>query len=87
MNLSKTTRIVKSDDVFVAWGHLMLRVLAGLMIFNIHGWHKMEGWIACLQHGTLSGAVLQNLMAVSRGVDKLLWRVEAHPGAREQSCQ
>jgi hypothetical protein len=22
------------------------------MIFYIHGWHKLEGWIAYLQHGT-----------------------------------
>ena len=24
----------------------------GLMIFYIHGWHKLEGWIAYLQNGT-----------------------------------
>jgi len=23
-----------------------------MMIFYIHGWHKLEGWIAYLQHGT-----------------------------------
>jgi len=22
------------------------------MIFYVHGWHKLEGWIAYLQHGT-----------------------------------
>jgi len=35
-----------------AYGHLVLRVAAGLMIFYVHGWHKLEGWIAYLQHGT-----------------------------------
>jgi putative oxidoreductase len=35
-----------------ACGHLILRVGAGLMIFYIHGWHKLAGWIAYLQHGT-----------------------------------
>jgi putative oxidoreductase len=33
-------------------GHLVLRVAGGLMIFYVHGWHKLEGWIAYLQHGT-----------------------------------
>jgi putative oxidoreductase len=35
-----------------AVGHLVLRAAAGLMIFYIHGWHKLEGGIAYLQHGT-----------------------------------
>jgi len=35
-----------------SWGHLILRVSAGLMLFYIHGWHKVEGGIAYLQHGT-----------------------------------
>ena len=43
---------MKADDALVAWGHFVLRVSAGLMIFYIHGWHKLEGWIAYLQHGT-----------------------------------
>ena len=34
------------------WGHLILRVSAGLMLFYIHGWHKLEGGIAYLEHGT-----------------------------------
>ena len=33
------------------FGHLF-RVSAGLVIFYIHGLHKLEGWIAYLQHGT-----------------------------------
>src|SRR5262245_45881542 len=35
-----------------AVGHLILRAAVGLMIFYIHGWHKLEGGIAYLQHGT-----------------------------------
>jgi len=35
-----------------SWGHLILRVSVGLMIFYIHGWHKLEGGIAYLQNGT-----------------------------------
>lgn len=35
-----------------AFGHLFLRVSTGLMIFYIHGWHKLEGGIAYLRHGT-----------------------------------
>jgi putative oxidoreductase len=33
-------------------GHLVLRISTGLMIFYIHGWHKLEGGLAYLQHGT-----------------------------------
>ena len=36
-----------------AIGHLVLRATVGLMMFYIHGWHKLEGGIAYLQHGTL----------------------------------
>ena len=32
--------------------NFLIRVVAGAMIFYIHGWHKLEGWIAYLQHGT-----------------------------------
>lgn len=35
-----------------AYGLLLLRVVAGLMIFYIHGWHKLLGGIAYLQDGT-----------------------------------
>ncbi len=34
------------------WGHLILRASIGAMIFYIHGWHKLEGGLAYLQHGT-----------------------------------
>ena len=36
----------------MALGHLLLRLGVGLMIFYIHGWHKLEGGLAYLQHGT-----------------------------------
>ena len=52
MNLLKKSLAVESGSAAVAWGHLLLRVTAGLMSFYIHGWHKLEGWIAYLQHGT-----------------------------------
>lgn len=32
-------------------GLLILRVTAGVMIFYIHGWHKLEGWIAYERQG------------------------------------
>ena len=35
-----------------AWGHLILRAAIGVMIFYVHGWHKLKGGFAYLQHGT-----------------------------------
>jgi len=35
-----------------SFGHLFFRVSVGLMIFYIHGLHKLEGWIAYRQQGT-----------------------------------
>ena len=52
MNLWKKSLTVDSHNDAVAWGHLILRATAGLMIFYIHGWRKLMGWIAYLQHGT-----------------------------------
>ena len=52
MNLLKKTLTVDPNGTSVTFGHLFLRVSAGLMIFYIHGLHKLEGWIAYLQHGT-----------------------------------
>jgi uncharacterized membrane protein YphA (DoxX/SURF4 family) len=49
--LTKSLR-VEAGGPAVGFGHLFLRVSAGLMIFYIHGLHKLEGWIAYLQHGT-----------------------------------
>jgi putative oxidoreductase len=52
VNLVKQSIVVAPDGLAVNLGHLFLRVSAGGMIFYIHGWHKLEGWIAYFQHGT-----------------------------------
>ena len=52
MNLVKKSMTVDPDGAAANFGHLFFRVAAGLMIFYIHGLHKLEGWIAYLQHGT-----------------------------------
>src|SRR5438309_6760867 len=52
MNLFHKSLSVDPDSALVRWGHFILRVSAGLMIFYIHGWHKLEGWIAYLRDGT-----------------------------------
>lgn len=52
MNLLKKSLTVEPNGAAASFGHLFLRVSAGLMVFYIHGLHKLEGWIAYLQHGT-----------------------------------
>lgn len=52
MNLLKKSLTVDPNRAVAHFGHLFFRVAAGLMIFYIHGLHKLEGWIAYLQHGT-----------------------------------
>src|SRR5271170_1171675 len=52
MNLLKKSLTVEPNGAAANFGHFFLRVSAGLMIFYIHGLHKLEGWIACVQHGT-----------------------------------
>jgi putative oxidoreductase len=52
MNLIKQSMTVDPNGTAASLGHLFFRVAAGLMIFYIHGLHKLEGWIAYLQHGT-----------------------------------
>jgi putative oxidoreductase len=52
MNLVKNSLTVDPNGAAANLGHLFLRVSAGLMIFYIHGVHKLEGWITYLQHGT-----------------------------------
>jgi len=52
MNLLKKFLTVEPNAAAATFGHLFLRVSAGTMIFYIHGLHKLEGWIAYLQHGT-----------------------------------
>jgi uncharacterized membrane protein YphA (DoxX/SURF4 family) len=46
------TLAVDPDGPAATFGHLFLRIAAGLMIFFIHGVHKLEGLIAYAQHGT-----------------------------------
>lgn len=48
------TRLLAVDPAgtLAGLGHLFLRVSTGLMIFYIHGWHKLEGGLAYLRHGT-----------------------------------
>ena len=52
MNLFKKILSVSPEDPLAIYGHLFLRVSGGLMIFYIHGFHKLEGWINYIQHGT-----------------------------------
>ena len=52
MNLLKKSLTVEPTGAAATFGHLFLRISAGLMIFYIHGWHKLEGWIAYLHNGT-----------------------------------
>jgi putative oxidoreductase len=52
MNLLKQTLTANSVSDVHAWGQLILRVSAGLMIFYIHGWHKLKDGIAHLLNGT-----------------------------------
>jgi putative oxidoreductase len=51
MNLFTKSLSAEPGSNLQTWGHFLLRVSAGLMIFYIHGWHKLEGWIAYLQNG------------------------------------
>ena len=52
MNLLKKSLAVEPNGMAASLGHLFFRVSVGLMIFYIHGLHKLEGWIAYLQQGT-----------------------------------
>jgi putative oxidoreductase len=52
VNVLEKTMVVEPDGPIAVFGHLFFRVSAGLMIFYIHGLHKLEGWIAYLRHGT-----------------------------------
>src|ERR1700752_4798371 len=52
MNLLRKSLSIDPLAPIAAWGHLILRASIGVMIFYIHGWHKLEGGLAYLQHGT-----------------------------------
>jgi hypothetical protein len=51
-NLLKKSSSVAPDSLSVNLGHFILRVAVGLMVFYIHGSHKLEGGITYLRNGT-----------------------------------
>ena len=51
-NLFQKSLDADSAGPVASWGLLLLRGAAGGLIFYIHGWHKLEGGIAFLRHGT-----------------------------------
>lgn len=51
MNLQRKSPGAEPNLATTNIGHLFFRVSIGLMIFYVHGWHKLEGWIAYLRHG------------------------------------
>jgi len=52
MNLLRKSLDTDPSAPMAAWGHLILRAAIGVMIFYVHGLHKLEGGLAYLQHGT-----------------------------------
>ena len=52
MNILRKSLDTDPSSAMATWGHLILRASIGAMIFYIHGWHKLEGGLAYLQHGT-----------------------------------
>lgn len=47
----KKTLAADPESPAAAFGHLFFRISAGLMVFYIHGLHKLEGWIAYVHNG------------------------------------
>lgn len=52
MNIFQKSLDANQNSRAVTWGHSLLRVSAGLMVFYIHGLHKLEGGIAFVRNGT-----------------------------------
>ncbi|HEY4415294.1 MAG TPA: DoxX family protein [Verrucomicrobiae bacterium] len=52
MNPFKASLNTNQNCSAVAWGNFLLRVSVGLMVFYIHGLHKLEGGIVYLRDGT-----------------------------------
>jgi len=52
MNILRKSLDTAPSSPMATWGHLILRASIGAMIFYIHGWHKLEGGLAYVQHGT-----------------------------------
>lgn len=51
MKLLKKSLEVQPNGVAATYGNLILRASAGVMIFYVHGWHKLEGGLAYLREG------------------------------------
>jgi uncharacterized membrane protein YphA (DoxX/SURF4 family) len=51
MRLLKKSLVIDPNGVAVSYGHLLLRASVGVMIFYVHGWHKLEGGLAYLREG------------------------------------
>ena len=52
MNILRKSLDTDPSFPMATWGHVILRASIGVMIFYIHGLHKLEGGLAYLQHGT-----------------------------------
>ena len=52
MNIFKQSLATETSSIAGACGNLILRVCVGLMIFYIHGWHKLHDGLAFLNNGT-----------------------------------
>ncbi len=52
MNPFRKSLDADQNSSVVTWGHSLLRVSTGVMVFYIHGLHKLEGGIAYAWHGT-----------------------------------
>lgn len=52
LNLLRQSRSTDAQVFVVPAGLLLLRVVTGALIFYVHGWHKLEGGIEFLRHGT-----------------------------------
>jgi putative oxidoreductase len=51
MNLVKKSLDANQNSSAVTWGYFFLRVSAGLMIFYIHGLHKLEAGLEYMRDG------------------------------------
>lgn len=52
MKLIRLTLDPDTDSRVASWGVLLLRCAVGVLIFYVHGWHKLEGGLAYLRDGT-----------------------------------
>ena len=62
LHLLKQSLVVEPVSDVYAWGQFILRVSTALIIFYVHGWHKLKGGLAHLRNGarwTLAEEVAQ----------------------------